>query len=146
MKRFFQIAILLVSIFTFTSCSKEDGDNDIQGYLKLNNITAQQTTDGLYYIIDVPGNQLKKPRVNSDIKVAYKGTLLNGKVFDENANFSTNLSNVIAGWRRGMVLFGEGGKGKLFIPASLAYGDSPVGDIPGNSALIFEVTLLQVVN
>jgi FKBP-type peptidyl-prolyl cis-trans isomerase len=146
MKHFFQFAILLVSILSFTSCSKEEGDNDIQGYLKSNNITAQQTTDGLYYIIDVPGNQLKKPKVNSDIKVAYKGTLLNGKVFDENANFSTNLSNVIAGWRRGMVLFGEGGKGKLLIPASLAYGDSPVGDIPANSALIFEVNLLQVVN
>jgi FKBP-type peptidyl-prolyl cis-trans isomerase FkpA len=146
MKQFFLFAILLTSILTFTGCSKEEGDNDIAAYLKKNNITAQQTSDGLYYVIDVPGNQLKKPRVNSDIKVAYKGTLLNGTSFDENANFTTNLSNVIAGWRRGMVLFGEGGKGKLIIPAELGYGDSPVGDIPANSALIFDINLLQVIN
>jgi FKBP-type peptidyl-prolyl cis-trans isomerase FkpA len=146
MKRFLLFVALLGSIFTFTGCGKDAGDDDIEGYLKKNNITALKTADGLYYVIDVPGNQLKKPKVNSDIKVAYKGTLLNGNKFDENANFTTNLSNVIAGWRRGMVLFGEGGKGKLIIPSSLGYGDQPVGDIPASSALVFDVELLQVIN
>jgi FKBP-type peptidyl-prolyl cis-trans isomerase FkpA len=119
MKRFLLFVVLLSSIFTFIGCGKEEGDDDIEGYLKRNNIITQKTAEGLYYIIEVPGNQLKKPRVNSDVRVKYKGTLLNGTVFDERADEKFNLSQVIPGWTRGIVLFGEGGKGKLFIPSSL---------------------------
>ncbi len=139
---------LAVLSLNFISCSK-NGDDDIETYIKTKNLTPLMTDEGLYYIIDVPGNLLRKPKINSDVRVAYKGTLLNGKQFDASTgpeHFSTNLSNVIAGWRKGLVLFGEGGKGKLIIPSFLAYGSQAVGDIPANSALVFEVELLQVKN
>jgi FKBP-type peptidyl-prolyl cis-trans isomerase FkpA len=148
MKQVFFFLLLLGSILSFSSCSKgEDGDNDIEGYLTKNKITnTQKTTEGIYYIIKTPGNQLKKPRVNSDVRVNYKGMLLNGTVFDENLNIKFNLTQVIAGWTRGIPLFGEGGKGTLIIPANLAYGDTPRSSIPAGSALIFEIDLLEVLN
>lgn len=142
MKRILFLAVLLATT-TFFSCSKEEGEEDIIAYLKENNLTAQKTDEGLYYIIEVPGNDTK-PKVNSNIRVKYEGKLLNGTTFDQNDDFEVNLSNVIAGWRRGMVLFGEGGKGKLLIPPTLGYGDREVGSIPANSVLIFDVELLDV--
>jgi FKBP-type peptidyl-prolyl cis-trans isomerase FkpA len=143
-KRYLYV-LLAFSCILIVSCSK-DGDSDIEAYLERKNLTAQVTNEGLYYIIDVPGNQAKKPKINSDVVVAYKGTLLNDIKFDSSANFSVNLSKVIAGWRKGMVLFGEGGKGKLIIPPSLGYGSNAQDDIPANSALVFEIELKEVVN
>lgn len=141
MNRIILLCLALISLH-LVSCSK-DAEDEIQEYLDKNNLVAQKTEDGLYYIIDVAGNETK-PKVNSDIRVKYKGSLTNGSVFDENEDFEVNLSNVIAGWRRGMVLFGEGGKGKLIVPPGLGYGDQAVGAIPANSVLIFEVELLEV--
>ncbi|MBL0084028.1 MAG: FKBP-type peptidyl-prolyl cis-trans isomerase [Saprospiraceae bacterium] len=141
MNRIFLLCLALISLL-LVSCGK-DAEDEIQDYLDKNNLVAQKTDDGLYYIIEIPGND-PKPKVNSDIRVKYKGALVDGTVFDENEDFETNLSNVIAGWRRGMVLFGEGGKGKLLIPPSLGYGDQQVGSIPPNSVLIFDVELLEV--
>ena len=142
MKRLVFLFVLLTTAFLF-SCSSDDADQSIDDYLKANNLTAQKTEDGLYYIIDVPGNDTK-PKVNSTVRVKYEGKLLNGDVFDKSDDFKTSLSNVIAGWRRGMVLFGEGGKGTLIIPPSLGYGSQAVGAIPANSVLIFDVELLEV--
>lgn len=141
MNRIFLLCLALISL-QLVSCSK-DPEDEIQDYLDKNKLVAQKTDEGLYYIIEIPGNDTK-PKVNSDIRVKYKGTLVDGTVFDENEDFEVNLSNVIAGWRRGMVLFGEGGKGKLLIPPSLGYGDQEVGSIPANSVLIFDVELLEV--
>jgi len=88
------------------------------------------------------------------VTVNYVGSLTNGTVFDASANHGTsgftfnlaaNPPEVIQGWNEGIVGMKEGGKRKLVIPASLAYGNQAVGDvIPANSTLIFEVELLKV--
>lgn len=139
---------ILVSIIT--SCKKEDfkerDDQLIREYLEAKNLTATKTASGLYYIIENPGVP-PKPTSYSYVTVHYTGKLLSEKVFDttdgrEPAAFS--LSQVIEGWREGMQLFGEGGKGKLFIPSHLGYGSSINGDIPSNSVLIFDIYLIKV--
>ena len=128
----------------FVSACNKDYSGDIEDYLAEKNLTAQKTDDGLYYIIDVPGNEIK-PKLNSDVKVIYKGYLTNGTVFDEKTTaIEFNLSQVIAGWTRGIPLFGEGGKGKLIIPPSLGYGDTENGTIPANSILVFDIELVDV--
>ncbi len=86
------------------------------------------------------------------VTVNYVGSLTNGTVFDASANhgttgftFNLGAGQVIKGWDQGIVGMKEGGKRKLVIPASLAYGDQAVGNvIPANSTLVFEVELLKV--
>ncbi|MCR4333656.1 MAG: FKBP-type peptidyl-prolyl cis-trans isomerase [Patescibacteria group bacterium] len=86
------------------------------------------------------------------VTVNYVGSLTNGTVFDASANhgtsgftFNLGAGQVIKGWDQGIVGMKEGGKRKLVIPASLAYGDQAVGGvIPANSTLVFEVELLKV--
>ncbi|HUY05178.1 MAG TPA: FKBP-type peptidyl-prolyl cis-trans isomerase [Candidatus Paceibacterota bacterium] len=86
------------------------------------------------------------------VTVNYVGSLTDGTVFDASANhgttgftFKLGAGQVIKGWDEGIVGMKEGGKRKLIIPASLAYGDQAIGNvIPANSTLVFEVELLKV--
>jgi len=80
--------------------------------------------------------------------VRYKGTLLDGTVFDEVAEdadpIRLTLNRVVAGWTEGLQLIGEGGKIQLFLPAELAYGEQGNQGIGPNNALIFDVELTKV--
>jgi FKBP-type peptidyl-prolyl cis-trans isomerase FkpA len=134
---------LLLCCFTLINCSKDDVPS-IEEFIKNKGLTTSVTDEGLHYVIVKPGNQLKKPKVNSTVRVQYKGTLLNDKQFDSSTDSKFSLSNLIAGWRRGLPLIGEGGEIKLIIPPYLGYGDVKSGDIPANSDLYFEITLLEV--
>jgi len=107
------------------------------------------TESGLQYKVLREGEG-KSPGETDRIKVHYKGTKLDGTVFDSSyergqpATFQAN--QVIKGWTEGVQLMKEGGKYKLFIPAALAYGEGGAGDQIGpNEVLIFEVELLEVV-
>lgn len=86
------------------------------------------------------------------ITVNYKGTLLDGTKFDssydrnEPFEFTLGAGQVIAGWDQGFAGMKVGGKRKLTIPPEMGYGSRPVGTIPPNSILVFEVELLGVGN
>ena len=103
---------------------------------------------GLQYKV-IKSGAGKSPKATDTVKVHYHGTLIDGTVFDssverkEPATFPVN--GVIPGWIEGLQLMKEGDKWQLFIPAKLAYGERGAGqDIGPNSALIFEVELLEV--
>jgi FKBP-type peptidyl-prolyl cis-trans isomerase len=84
------------------------------------------------------------------LKMNYKGTLLNGEMFDQSYGkepfeFNLGQGEVIKGWDEGIKGMKEGGKRKLTIPASLGYGERGAGEkIPGGATLVFEVELLEV--
>ncbi|WP_166423429.1 FKBP-type peptidyl-prolyl cis-trans isomerase [Paraglaciecola sp. 20A4] len=85
------------------------------------------------------------------ITVNYRGYLEDGSEFDSSykndAPFQIVLSNkrVIQGWILGLKGMKEGGKRKLWVPASLAYGERQIGNmIPSNANLTFEIELLEV--
>jgi len=110
------------------------------------------TTDtGLQYEVLSEGTG-KKPGPMDTVRVHYRGTLLNGEVFDssydrgEPVQFS--LDGVIPGWREGLLLMPVGSKYRLWIPGILAYGQTgtPGGPIGPNATLTFEVELLDIVN
>ena len=105
---------------------------------------------GLQYMILESGPEgSASPTAADSVLAHYHGTLIDGTVFDssvdrgEPAEFG--LSQVISGWTEGLQLMSAGDKWRLFIPAAMAYGESsPSPAIPPNSALIFDVELLEI--
>ena len=88
------------------------------------------------------------PKDSDTVVVNYKGTLIDGKEFDNSYTrgepLSFRLDGVIPGWTEGLKNIKKGGKIKLVIPPELAYGKAGVPGIPPNSTLVFDVELLDV--
>ena len=101
------------------------------------------TASGLQYTIISEG-AAEKVAPQDTVWVNYKGTLLDGTVFDENENTQFVANRVIRGWTEGLGLLGEGGKAILYIPADLAYGERGNRGIEPNATLIFDVEVLKV--
>ena len=104
----------------------------IEDYLIANNLTAEKTPEGIFYIIETEGSA-EKPKITNTVVATYKGYFLDGVVFDSGSNASFPLANVIQGWQKGIPKFGRGGKGKLFIPSKFAYGKSST---PGRASAV----------
>ena len=101
------------------------------------------TASGLQYTIVAEGAEYKVAPQDT-VWVNYKGTLLDGTVFDENDSTKFVANRVIKGWTEGLGLLGEGGKATLYIPSDLAYGERGNRNIEPNSTLIFDVEILKV--
>lgn len=115
-----------------------------------NNKTAEgvvTTESGLQYKVIKLGNG-EKPKATDRVTVNYKGTLIDGTVFDssyerkEPTTFA--LNSVIPGWTEGFQLMPEGSKFELYIPYELAYKAQDRGNIKPFSTLIFEVDFLKI--
>lgn len=107
------------------------------------------TASGLQYEIINEGSG-PIPTVADEVRVHYAGTLIDGKEFDSSIKrgqpITFPVTGVIAGWTEALQLMPQGSKWKLYIPSELGYGDNGAGaDIKPGSALIFEVTLLEVI-
>jgi FKBP-type peptidyl-prolyl cis-trans isomerase FkpA len=128
-------------------------ENFIQGELYMKNFSkvkgVKKTSSGLLYLVEKEGTGeiLKK---NTKITVHYQGKFINGVEFDNSYKrgkpISFILKDVILGWQEGIKYIKKGGKIKLVIPPHLGYGEREVNGIPGNSTLIFDIELLDVVN
>lgn len=152
MKKYTLLAALLLFIVSCNDDKKAEqidfttqNEEEITKYIADNNLTAQKSTTGLYYVIDAPGTG-NQPSANSNVTVAYKGYFLNKSVFDESdaEGISFGLQQVIKGWTEGIAYFKEGGNGILLVPAHLGYGSFDTRSIPGGSVLIFEVNLISI--
>ena len=115
--------------------------------LKTANPQVVTSDSGLSYIIENPG---EAPKVTSTdkVKVKYKGSLINGKVFDENEEgVEFTVGGVVKGFGEGLQLLGKGGKATLYIPGNLGYGMSgqPRAGIGPNDMLVFDVEILDVI-
>ncbi len=104
---------------------------------------------GIQYEIIKEGTGAK-PELRDKVKAHYKGTLLDGKEFDNSFKrgqpFSAPLTALIKGWQIALPQMSEGSHWRLWIPSDLAYGDRGAGsDIPGGATLIFEAELLEIV-
>lgn len=104
---------------------------------------VEVTESGLQYKIEEPGNDVH-PGPQDTVWVNYKGTLINGNVFDQNDDVRFTLNRVVKGWQEGMQLLGEGGKAQLVVPSDLGYGEFGTRGIEPNSVLIFDVELIKV--
>ncbi len=121
-----------------------------EAFLAKNKTAAGVKTlpSGLQYLVIKAGTG-KTPKATDKVSVNYRGTLLDGKEFDSSYSRGTPatfpVSGVIPGWTEALQHMKEGAKWKLFIPASLAYGEQGAGGVIGpNAVLVFEVELLKV--
>lgn len=84
------------------------------------------------------------------LTVHYIGSFLDGRVFENSYNggqpftFRLGAGQVITGWDQGIPGMRVGGKRRLTIPPSLAYGSQGRGPIPPNTAIRFEVELISI--
>ena len=105
------------------------------------------TPSGLQYEVLRAGAGAQ-PTAEQTVEVHYHGTLIDGTVFDSSVQrgqpISFPVTGVIPGWVEALQLMQVGAKWRLFIPASLAYGDRGQGPIPPASTLVFEVELLGI--
>ena len=106
------------------------------------------TTSGLQYKVLVAGDG-PRPSAADTVTVNYRGTLLDGTVFDSSYDrgqpVSFPLSGVIPGWTEALKLMPTGSKWELTIPSDLAYGPGGTGrNIGPNATLKFEVELLKI--
>lgn len=141
---------LLLLLFINIACSKDDDTNydiqndiDIEGYLTKNNLTAEKTITGLYYIIDNEGSG-NFPAQDATVTVAYRGYLLNEVTFDQSANATFPLQAVIPGFSEAVQLLKPGGSGTFLLPSRLAYGNSGSGNISPGDVLIFDINLISI--
>jgi FKBP-type peptidyl-prolyl cis-trans isomerase len=121
----------------------------LAAYMAKNNIVAEPTESGLYYVVTEAGNG-EKPEVGKPVSMHYTGKLLDGTVFDSSVErgdplqFVLGVGQVIPGWDEGVQLMSKGEKGVLYVPYYLAYGEQQRGDkITPFSNLIFEVELVD---
>jgi FKBP-type peptidyl-prolyl cis-trans isomerase FklB len=103
---------------------------------------------GLQYKVITAGKG-PKPTATDTVVTHYKGSFLDGKVFDssydrgEPATFTVN--GVIAGWTEALQLMPVGSKWQLWVPPKLAYGENGFQNvIPPNATLTFEIELVSI--
>ncbi len=114
---------------------------------KKSNSEVKETPTGLQYRILKEGTG-SSPSSTDKVRVHYVGKLLDGTVFDSSVERGEpsefGLNQVIRGWTEGLQLMKQGAKYEFFIHPKIAYGSRPRPKIPGNSLLIFEVELLDI--
>ena len=157
MKTFFLVFLAGTILFSQTGCLKSSSSQSctpasasseepsITAYASANGINATKHSSGLYYEIISQGSGAT-PTADSKVFVTYVGKLLNGTVFDQQANSDQTgwqLKSLIAGWQIGLPLIQKGGEIKLIVPSALGYGCGN-GVIPAASILYFDIHLVDV--
>ncbi|XBC37618.1 MAG: FKBP-type peptidyl-prolyl cis-trans isomerase [Buchnera aphidicola (Meitanaphis microgallis)] len=130
---------------------KEVKTNAIQGEKYIEKVlmkkNAKRSSTGLVFFIEKEGKG-SHPKKDDIVTVNYIGSLVNGSEFDNSYKnrkpLSFPLNSVILGWQEGLTYIKKGGRIRLVIPPSLAYGEKGVPGIPGNSTLIFDIELINI--
>jgi len=109
---------------------------------------AEKSATGLASKVQQKGTGTDHPNAWDTVKVNYTGWMTNGKMFDSSvtrgqpAEFP--LNQVIKGWTEGLQLMVVGEKRRFWIPADLAYGDTPRRPGAPSGMLVFDVDLLGI--
>lgn len=152
MKKLLFIILFTAVVVFIGSCEKNLEQIEVeqlQTYLA--NDTLDYTLDpvGFYYYVLQEGTGSAYPTSGSVVRTVYKGTYIDGTIFDQNSvdnpfTFTVGRNEVVTGYDYGVRKITKGGKIKLVIPSSLAYGYYGSGSVPGYTTLVFEVELLDM--
>ena len=138
----------LFSLFSYGEPSNREQNKDSAAQTQ--EPQAPAATDKVN-VEDIKTGSGAEAKSGNTVSVNYLGTFLDGTKFDssydrgESFSFVLGQGQVIRGWDWGVLGMRVGGKRKLVIPPSLAYGAQGIpGAIPPDSTLVFEVELLGV--
>ncbi len=141
-----------------------NGETPLYSQVGIEDVELNDINYKLYYYIDQEGVG-KNPTRYDSIQVLYEGFTLDSLKFDSNSSFTSSkswmyLPELIAGWQYGFPKYKEGikvvyedesfgyeqtGKGIIFMPSGMAYGQGGSSIIPANSPLYFYIELGRVV-
>ena len=134
------VTVLLTGLVA-ASCGDDLTMPDFDSSLNVDLAAMTKLGSGLY-IQDLVVGEGESAKTGDVATVGYTGWLPNGTVFDSGAfSFTVGVGQVVDGFDEGIMGMKVGGKRRLVIPPNLGYGNRAVGVIPGNSTLVFEVTL-----
>jgi len=107
-----------------------------------------ESPTGLQYKILKQGSG-EKPAAGNSVTVHYKGTLIDGTVFDSSYDrgqpATLSLGQVIKGWQEALPMMTTGSKWQIYVPAKLAYGDRAASELIGPaSTLVFDIELISI--
>lgn len=109
---------------------------------------VERLPSGVLYKVITRGESDKTPMAGSVVSVHYRGTLINGREFDNSwkrgCPEAFRLRDVIEGWQHALTAMHPGDRWMIYIPYELGYGSRTSGPIPAYSTLIFEVELLMI--
>lgn len=117
----------------------------IDRFVALNNLDTTVSASGLVYTILDPGDQSSTAGGSTAIEVYYRGTVIDGRVFDRSGDTPSRLplNNLILAWKEAIPLLGRGGRQLLIVRPALGYG--PGGNsgaqIRGSDVLLFDIQL-----
>jgi FKBP-type peptidyl-prolyl cis-trans isomerase FkpA len=132
--------------FNCSDTNPADDSTALISFAKANGIAPLQDTIGLYYQIVSQGTGTS-PVLTSRISVTYKGTLLDGTVFDSTGTTprSFTLDSLIPAWQMTLPRIQTGGRIKLLVPSAYGYGCVGASTaVPPNTPIYFDITLLGV--
>jgi len=105
-----------------------------------------ELADGVQYNVIKKGKG-KKPSATDTVVVNYKGSLVDGKVFDTSYGkqpLTIPVNGVIPGWQEILPMMPVGSKWHVVIPAEKAYGKRGQGAIGPDSTLVFDIELISI--
>lgn len=109
---------------------------------------AQKTASGLMSKVYVVGKGKERPGPLDLVTVHYSGWKTDGTLFDSSVRSGKParfpLNHVLKGWSEGLQLMVVGEKRRLWIPANLAYGDTPTRPGAPAGMLVFDIELLDI--
>lgn len=113
------------------------------------NSAVKSTDSGLLYLIEEQGDTIRASKPADQVKILYRATTKEGAEFettyDDKEAETFALNQVVKGLSEGLKMVGQGGKIKLWMPATLGYGSTGNKKIGANEALCFEVEVVEVI-
>lgn len=132
---------------TYSEEDKQSFDEQIEHYVAKKGWKLEKSSSGLYVQVLHEGTGDEAIIAGSEVTLDYKGTLLNGAVFDQTPPgkpLKSELKGLIMAFREGLIGHTKGAKLRMVVPPQLGYGDMALDKIPENSVLVFELEVLDV--
>ena len=115
---------------------QENGENE----------DVTQTESGLQYRVIEEGEG-SRPTLESTVLIEYEGRRIDGSIFETNGNdpVETDVDGLLEGLEEGLQLMKEGSTYEFVLPSTLAYGETAGGEFCPGTTIVFEVTLVEIV-